>query len=96
MTVPARSWGFLAPTPCDLVRFERREAGREVALVGVIEVGMFAPADARAPHAFCWRIFLPDCPNQLGRARTPEHARSTMRAKIEQWIEAADLKGARA
>lgn len=86
---PARRFNFIAPQPSPLVRFEGRGGGREVALIGVIEVGQLAPSHPFA--AFCWRIWLPGCPQQLGRAASPESARSNMIAKIEQWIEAAGL-----
>jgi hypothetical protein len=92
MTASAGRLHFLTPELVPLLRFERRAGGREVALLGVIEAGEFAPA-LPFDH-YCWRCWLPMCP-QMGRAASPELARGVLRSKIEQWVEAAGLRGAR-
>lgn len=84
---------FLAPPAEPTLRFERKAGGREVALLGVIEVGEFAPAQPFTNY--CWRCFLPMCA-QMGRASSPEIARNALRCKIEQWVEAAGLRSERA
>ncbi len=92
MTAPARRFTFLPPESVPSIRFEERAGGREMALSGVIELGEVGPC---ADSGAYWRLWLPGCA-QLGRAGSVEKARSQLTAKIEQWIEAADLKSVRA
>jgi hypothetical protein len=75
------------------VRFEGRADDREAALVGVIEVGQLGPCAAGG--LFYWRLWLPGCA-QFGRAGSSKAARDHLISRIEQWIEAADLKSVKA
>jgi hypothetical protein len=93
MTAAARNWSFLAPTPAPPVRFEGRAGDREAALMGVIEVGQIGPCPPGG--LFYWRLWLPGGPS-LGRASSPKAARDHLTSRVEQWIEAADLKSVKA
>lgn len=75
-----------------LVRFEPRTDDREAAFLGVIQVGEIGPGPYR--NQFTWRTWLPYC-EQLGRAPTPKAAREYLASRVEQWVEAAGLVGAK-
>jgi hypothetical protein len=71
-----------------LVIFQPRAGDREIAMLGVVEVGEIGPC--LAGGLFYWRLWLPGC-RQLGRAGIPKSARDQLTVKIEQWVEAAGL-----
>jgi hypothetical protein len=89
-----RHWGFIAPGPVQLVHFEPLAGNRERALLGVIGVGEIGPC-SETTSLFWWRLFLPNCAS-FGRAPTGKAAREHLTSRIEQWIEAADLKSVKA
>jgi hypothetical protein len=60
---------------------------REIAMLGVLEVGEIGRYDAGMAY---WRLWLPGCV-AFGRAAHPRAAREYLTAKAEQWIEAAGL-----
>lgn len=80
---------FLPVATEPMLRFETRAGDREIALLGVIEVGEIARCAPHGPKCY-WRLRLPFCP-QMGHTASLDHARAVMRTKIEQWVEAAGL-----
>ena len=60
---------------------------REIAVLGVLDVGEVGRYDAGKAY---WRLWLPGCAG-FGRAPHPKAAREHLTTKIEQWIEAAGL-----
>lgn len=73
------------------VIFQSRAGGREVAMLGIIEVGEINPYSAPGRGENCyWRLFLPFA-SPWARAASYESARGRLTVKIEQWLEAAGL-----
>lgn len=92
LPAPHAARSFTVAPPERLVRFEGLAGSREMAFVGMVEVGWIGPA---GPTQFSWRLWLPGGP-QFGRAPTLKAARDHLISRIEQWIEAADLKSVKA
>lgn len=85
---------FLAPPAvAPMVSFAPAADGRELVMLGLVQVGEISPWGGGLS---CWRLWLPSCGGQFGRAGTLKAAREHLISRIEQWVEAAGLRSAQA
>jgi hypothetical protein len=71
--------------------------GRIEARLGVVTIGVIAPAGVAAPNraswGFCWATFLPGMPTAMQFARGEITAKRRIERRVAEWCEAANLKG---
>ena len=77
-----------------VVAFRLEPSGRETVVLGRVDVGEISPvADPRSHFPMCFRLYLP---GSSSRAWTPARdvadARRLALARINDWLNAADLR----
>ena len=67
-----------------ILKFERRELGREVAMLGAIQIGEVMSQLGR-PHA-TYAVWLPDVPKSFRPADSMFGARSALVRAVDNWL----------
>ncbi|KRR25932.1 hypothetical protein [Bradyrhizobium retamae] len=77
-----------------VVAFRPLTPGREAVMLGRVQVGEISPTQNPAGRfPVCFRLNLPDCSSQAWRpARTIADAQRQAIDKINDWLNAADLR----
>jgi hypothetical protein len=67
--------------------------GREVAMLGGIEIGAVMTVSGYKRHHAAWLFFLPPARvHQWNRARDLEDAKRQLEHQVDQWLECARLR----
>ena len=77
-----------------VVSFRQLTSGREAIVLGLIDVGEISPVqDPRSGLRMCFKLDLPGSSSRAWQpARDVEDARRQALAKINDWLNAADLR----
>lgn len=73
------------------VTFERRGAGREVAMLGAVEVGQVVEHSVSRRIGAYWRSTLPDHAARMVPARDFDEARQALGEHVWEWLARAGL-----
>lgn len=75
------------------VVFKPLAAGRELVMLGLVQVGEIIPLEDQRRHKASYRIMLPDCAAVSWRPAVDiEAARRGVLHHINEWLNAADLR----
>ncbi len=77
-----------------IVAFRPLSAGREAIVLGLVDIGEISPiADPRSRFDMCFKIDLPGLSSRAWQpARDSADARRQALARINDWLNAADLR----
>lgn len=85
---------FLPPPAAEpMVTFAPAAEGRELVMLGVVQIGEISPWHGGVS---IWRLWLPSCGPGFRRAPCLDAARDQITDRIEQWVEAAGLRSVHA
>lgn len=74
------------------LQFKVQPSGREEVLLGIVMVAEIAPAAVPGRHSHAYRVLLPGLVTSFRPARDLAVARWQVARKINDWLNAADLR----